>query len=101
MKLEEAKSNKYGTFRDGLNQEKVEFNAEASPNQILTKRFLLMNVLFICIYGLIIGTDFVYKDALFDLNARAIPDLQSDDKFLNKFMEILGYFGEIPGVILT
>lgn len=53
------------------------------------------------IYAVVIGTDFVYKDALFDKDIETVPDIQDKDSFMDHFMFILGYAGESEGITLT
>lgn len=100
--MHDLSEKQYETFPENTHSLNESHSSDEDRHQEFNmKQFLIMNCLFWVIYAVVIGTDFVYKDALFDKDIETVPDIQDKDSFMDHFMFILGYAGESEGITLT
>ena len=92
MEDDESEEHQYKTFKANNRQ-------EIQEKTVNWNWFVIGSLIFAAIFGVIIGTNYLYKDSLFEYGNQITISVQSDSEYLNKFMKIVGLSGEIYGII--
>ena len=74
---------------------------ELEWNNFNHKQFLIWSLICFVILSVLIGTEFAYRDPLFDANSKTVSHFQYESTSFKDFMIALAYFGEAEGVAAT